>query len=179
MLLDGVVRTSAAVAASPGRLAKITEIASLLRQVPAAEIPAAVAFLSGELTQRQIGVGYAAIVDLLGPAGGGAEPPPGLASPPAEPTLTLTEADEAFGVIGAQTGPGSQAERRLLLRGLLARATADERQFLVRLLAGDLGQGSLAGVMTEAVAAAAGGRPRPSAARTSSADPWPWRPPRP
>ena len=156
MLLDGVVRTSAAVAASPGRLAKIAEIASLLRQVPAAEIPAAVAFLSGELTQRQIGVGYAAIVDLLGPAGGGAELPPGLASPPAEPTLTLTEADEAFGVIGAQTGPGSQAERRLLLRGLLARATADERQFLVRLLAGDLGQGALAGVMTEAVAAAAG-----------------------
>jgi DNA ligase-1 len=157
MLLHGVVRTSAAVAASPGRLAKIAEIAGLLRQVPAAEIPAAVAFLSGELTQRQIGVGYAAIVDLLGPAaGGGAALPPDLASPPAEPTLTLTETDEAFGAIGAQTGPGSQVERRQLLRRLLARATADERQFLVRLLAGDLGQGALAGVMTEAIAAAAG-----------------------
>jgi DNA ligase 1 len=157
MLLHGVVRTSAAVAASPGRLAKIAEIAGLLRQVPAAEIPAAVAFLSGGLTQRQIGVGYAAIVDLLGPAAdGGAALPPDLASPPAEPTLTLTEADEAFGAIGAQTGPGSQVERRQLLRRLLARATADERQFLVRLLAGDLGQGALAGVMTEAIAAAAG-----------------------
>jgi ATP-dependent DNA ligase I len=157
MLLHGVVRTSAAVAASPGRLAKIAAIAGLLREVPAAEIPAAVAFLSGELTQRQIGVGYAAIVDLLGPAAvGGAALPSDLASPPAEPTLTLTEADEAFGAIGARTGPGSQAERRQLLGQLLARATADERQFLVRLLAGDLGQGALAGVMTEAVAAAAG-----------------------
>ena len=157
MLLHGVVRTSAAVAASPGRLAKIAAIAGLLREVPAAEIPAAVAFLSGELTQRQIGVGYAAIVDLLGPAAvGGAALPSDLASPPDEPTLTLTEADEAFGAIGARTGPGSQAERRQLLGQLLARATADERQFLVRLLAGDLGQGALAGVMTEAVAAAAG-----------------------
>ena len=63
------MRTSAAVAGSPGRLAKIAEIAGLLREVPPGEIPAAVAFLSGELTQRQIGVGYAAIIDLLGPQG--------------------------------------------------------------------------------------------------------------
>jgi ATP-dependent DNA ligase I len=151
MLLEKVVRTSAAVAASPGRLAKVAEIAGLLREVPQAEIPAAVAFLSGELTQRQIGVGYAAIMDLLGPAAGA-----DLAAPPPQATLTVTDADQAFGAIGAQTGPGSQAERRQLLRALLARATADERQFLVRLLAGELGQGALAGVMTEAIAAAAG-----------------------
>jgi ATP-dependent DNA ligase I len=151
MLLDKVVRTSAAVAAAPGRLAKVAAIAGLLREVPQAEIPAVVAFLSGELTQRQIGVGYAAITDLLGPAGG-AE----LAAPPGTPTLTVTEADQTFGAIGAQAGPGSQAERRLLLRELLARATETERQFLVRLVAGELGQGALAGVMTEAIAAAAG-----------------------
>jgi ATP-dependent DNA ligase I len=159
MLLQSVVRTSAAVAGAPGRLAKIAAIADLLREVPPAEIPIAVAFLSGELTQRQIGVGYAAVVDLMGPAAQAADGdplPPGLAAPPAEPTLTLTEADEAFGAIGAQAGPGSQAERRQLLRRLLARATAQERHFLTRLLAGELGQGALAGVMTEAVAAAAG-----------------------
>jgi ATP-dependent DNA ligase I len=151
MLLDKVARTSAAVAAAPGRLAKVAEIAGLLREVPQPEIPAVVAFLSGELTQRQIGVGYAAIMDLLGPAGS-AE----LAAPPHTPALTVTEADETFGAIGAQAGPGSQAERRQLLRDLLARATESERQFLVRLLAGELGQGALAGVMAEAIAAAAG-----------------------
>jgi DNA ligase-1 len=151
MLLDKVVRTSAAVAAAPGRLAKVAAIAGLLREVPQDEIPAVVAFLSGELTQRQIGVGYAAITDLLGP-GGSAE----LAAPPGTPALTVTEADQTFGAIGAQAGPGSQAERRQLLRELLARATEPERQFLVRLLAGELGQGALAGVMTEAIAAAAG-----------------------
>jgi DNA ligase 1 len=158
MLLHRVVTTSAAVSGSASRLAKIAEIAALLRDVPAEEIPIAVAFLSGELTQRQIGVGYAAIVDLLGPpgAGPGQGLPASLPPPPTAPELTLAQADAAFGIIGARTGPGSQAERRQLLGQLLARATEDERQFLVRLLAGDLRQGALSGVMTEAIAAAAG-----------------------
>ncbi len=154
MLLHRVVTTSAAVSGSAGRLAKVAEIAGLLREVPAAEIPIAVAFLSGELTQRQIGVGYAAIVDLLGPPSARPNLPSGPA--PTVPELTLAQADAAFGAIGALTGPGSQAERRQLLGQLLARATEDERQFMVRLLAGDLRQGALSGVMTEAIASAAG-----------------------
>ena len=146
------------VAGSPGRRAKISQIADLLGSVPPAEVPVAVAFLSGELTQRQIGVGYAALMDLLRPASardpGG---PAGRESPPAaEPTLTLAETDGAFDAIGALAGPGSQAERRQLLSGLLRRATETEREFLVRLLAGDLRQGALEGIMTEAVATAAG-----------------------
>jgi ATP-dependent DNA ligase I len=152
VLLIDLVRTSAAVAGSPARGAKVAHIARLLETVPAAEIPVAVAFLSGELTQRQIGVGYAALVDLLGSAGGAAADLP----PAAEPSLTLAQTDEVFAAIGALSGPGSQAGRRELLARLLSRATADERDFLVRLLGGDLGQGALAGVMTEAVARAAG-----------------------
>ena len=53
-------------------------------------------------------------------------------------------------------GPGSQAVRRAALAELLGRATEPEQEFLVRLLLGDLRQGALAGVMTEAVARAAG-----------------------
>jgi ATP-dependent DNA ligase I len=150
MLLDSVVRASAAVAASPGRLAKIEEIARLLREVPAGEIPVAVAFLSGDLTQRQIGVGYAALTDLVAEDGGGAGPENSIA------VLSLAETDQALGQIGAQAGSGSQAERRRLLAGLLSRATRPERQFLIRLIAGDLRQGALDGVMTEAIARAAG-----------------------
>jgi ATP-dependent DNA ligase I len=158
VLLNAVVRTSAAVAGSAGRRAKISQIADLLGRVPPAEVPIAVAFLSGELTQRQIGVGYAALTDLLRQgAAGGTGGSGALASvPAAQPGLTLIETDRAFGAIGAATGPGSQAERRKLLAGLLRRATETEREFLVRLLAGDLGQGALEGIMTEAVASAAG-----------------------
>jgi DNA ligase-1 len=156
VLLDTLVRTSAAVASTPGRRAKINQIADLLTAVPSAEVPVAVTFLSGELTQRQIGVGYAALLDLLGP--GGAEEPgePGSQPPAAEPSLTLAQTDDAFGAIGVLAGPGSQAGRRQLLAGLLSRATRSERDFLVRLLAGDLRQGALEGVMTDAVASAAG-----------------------
>src|SRR5271165_5254930 len=150
MLLDSVARASAAVAASASRLAKIEEIAGLLREVPAAEIPVAVAFLSGDLTQRQIGVGYAALTDLLGGTGEVDEPET------AAPVLSLAQTDQILGQIGAQAGAGSQAERRRLLAALMRRATPPEQQFLVRLLAGDLRQGALDGVMTEAIARAAG-----------------------
>ncbi|HTA09167.1 MAG TPA: ATP-dependent DNA ligase [Streptosporangiaceae bacterium] len=157
MLLDSVVRTSALVAASPGRLAKIDHIAGLLRDVPAAEIAVAVSFLSGDLTQRQIGVGYAALTDLMGGYGPGpSSAAAGLGGPASAPELTLADTDDALGHIGALAGQGSQAERRRLLAGLLGRATDAERQFLVRLLAGDLRQGALDGVMTDAIARAAG-----------------------
>jgi ATP-dependent DNA ligase I len=156
MLLDSVVRTSAGVAATPGRLAKIDQIASLLRDVPANEIAVAVSFLSGDLTQRQIGVGYAAIADLLGSYGQREQAAPGLAPPPDSPQLTLAETDQALGQIGMLAGQGSQAQRRRLLAGLLNRATEAEREFLVRLLGGDLRQGALDGVMADAIARAAG-----------------------
>jgi ATP-dependent DNA ligase I len=156
MLLDRVVRTSAAVAATRSRLAKIDEIATLLREVPAGEIAVAVSFLAGDLTQRQIGVGYAALTDLLGGYGQTAPPAADVIEAPAVAELTLTETDQALGRIGALAGPGSQAERRRLLASLLGRATEAERQFLIRLLAGDLRQGALDGVMIDAVARAAG-----------------------
>ena len=153
VLLSDLVRTSDAVSVTSARRVKISEIAGLLRRASPGEVPAAVAFLSGELRQRQIGVGYAALGGLVRgdlPDGGG--PGPG----PAPRPLTLAEIDSAFAVIGATTGPGSQAERRRLLGDLFARATPAEQSFLTRLLAGELHQGALEGVMVEAVARAAG-----------------------
>jgi len=159
VLLADVVTTSVAVAGVSGRTAKIEAIADLLRRVPPDEVPIAVAFLSGDLTQRQIGVGYAALADLAGSAWVFADSSPraqGSHAPATEPTLTLTDTDAAFEAIGAALGPGSQAQRRALLAGLLDRATEDERWLLTRLVAGELRQGALEGVMTEAVARAAG-----------------------
>jgi ATP-dependent DNA ligase I len=143
VLLRELVQTSEAVAATSGRTAKITEIAGLLRRASAGEVPAVVAFLSGDLLQRQIGVGYASLGELL------------RLEPSGQP-LTVPETDAVFEAVGRVAGAGAQAERRRLLAGLFARATQTEREFLVRLLAGELHQGALEGVMTEAVARAAG-----------------------
>ena len=142
MLLQEIAETSAAVSETAARLGKVERLAACLRRLEPDEVGIAVAFLSGELRQRQIGVGYASLRDL--PAGAEA------------PSLTLTEVDATFAAVGAQAGAGSQRERRRLLAELMARATSVEQPFLWRLLLGDLRQGALEGVMVEAVARAAG-----------------------
>jgi DNA ligase-1 len=141
VLLADVARTSRAVAAASARRAKTGLLAECLRRATDAEVPVAVAYLSGELPQRQIGVGYASLRDL---------PPPAAA-----PTLTVDAVDAACTEIGAVTGKGSVATRRALLMDLLGRATQEEQDFMIRLLSGELRQGALDGVMADAVAAAA------------------------
>ena len=85
MLLAELVETSASVATAPGRRVKIAEIAGLLGRVPPGEVAVAVAFLSGELRQRQIGVGYAALTNLLRASQSARQPAPGGGEgPPAE-----------------------------------------------------------------------------------------------
>jgi ATP-dependent DNA ligase len=147
VLLTELVLTSRAVAATPRRGVKIDKIAGLLRAASPAEVPVVVAFLSGELRQRQIGVGYAALSGMLSGDGAADEMPP---------TLTVGEVDAVFAEVGAVTGAGAQAARKRLLADLFGRATAGERDFLIRLIAGELHQGALEGVMIEAVARAAG-----------------------
>src|SRR5690349_5062972 len=127
MQLRALTDVSAAVAATRSRKAKTEAISALLAGAAPEEVAAAVAFLSGRLTQRQIGVGWAQL----------REPPP--AAP--EPSLTVAEVDDAFEAIGAMSGAGSQAARREALRTLLSRAGEDEQRFLTRLLLGDLRQG--------------------------------------
>ncbi|HZW72551.1 MAG TPA: ATP-dependent DNA ligase, partial [Caldimonas sp.] len=57
--------------------------------------------------------------------------------------------------IASTIGKGSAASRGAQLAALFARASADEQDFLVRLLVGELRQGALEGVMIDAIAAAA------------------------
>lgn len=143
MLLLDVATTSLDVGATPSRLGKVANIAALLGR--AATDPDCVAivvsWLSGELRQRQIGVGWASLRS---------RPPPA-----SRPTLTVAEVDARFSAIGAVSGKGSQARRAGLVAGLFAAATEPEQTFLLRLLGGELRQGALAGIMADAVARAA------------------------
>jgi ATP-dependent DNA ligase I len=141
VLLAEIAGVSSVVAGTSARLAKIQALAGALREAGPAEVPIAVAYLSGELPQRQVGVGWAALRDGFPAA--------------AAPTLTLIEVDTALSEIGAVAGQGSAAARRALVGSLFGRATEGEQRFLVGLLSGELRQGALEGVMTEAVARAA------------------------
>jgi DNA ligase-1 len=64
--------------------------------------------------------------------------------------------DAAFAELKSTKGKGSAASRSNLLRSLFGKATAEEQDFLLRLIVGELRQGALEGVMLDAVAAAAG-----------------------
>ena len=142
VLLTELAEVSRAVAQTSARLAKVAALGDALRAAGVEEVPVLVAYLSGELPQRQIGVGWAALRSV---------PPPAAAG-----SLALLAVDEAFSRIKAVAGKGSAAERKRLVDELFAAATAEEQFFLVRLLSGELRQGALDGVMTDAVARAAG-----------------------
>jgi DNA ligase-1 len=145
VLLVDVAQASADVATTSARLAKTARIAELLRRTGDEgdpRLPAiVVSWLSGELTQRQIGVGWASLRSVPSPA--------------PQPSLTVHDVDARFGEIGTTSGKGSQARRAELLAALFATATEVEQTFLRRLLTGELRQGALVGVMADAVAKAA------------------------
>ncbi|SDG32049.1 DNA ligase-1 [Sinosporangium album] len=130
------------VARTSARLGKIGHLAELLGRVPPAEAEIAIAYLSGELPQRQIGVGWRTLQDV---------PEPRQVA-----TATLAEVDERLTAIKAQVGPGSHAAKKASVAELLGGVTRQEQTFLLRLLHGELRQGALEGVMIEAVAKAAG-----------------------
>jgi len=142
MLLEAVAATWQDLTTMSARGAKVSRLARLLTEVDPAEAGIVVSWLSGELTQRQIGVGWASLRDL---------PPPAPCA-----ALRVLDVESALTAIRTSIGAGSQARRRALLGTLFAAATEIEQSFLRRLLIGDLRQGALTGVMTDAVARAAG-----------------------
>jgi DNA ligase 1 len=143
MLLASAVETSRRVADTPKRLEKIDLLARLIRQLSPDEIEIVVLFLSGQTRQGRIGIGYAALRDARH-------------SPAPVASLEILNVDAILESIMTTSGSGSQRRRGELLEDLFSRASEPEQQFLAGLLAGELRQGALEGVMAEAVAKAAG-----------------------
>jgi DNA ligase-1 len=142
--LTDLVSVSEAVAATPARLAKVRTLADFLQALPVQDIENAVMYLSGETPQGRIGIGFAALGTASATASASTE------------TLTIGNLDEALTAIAAVRGGGSAARRDQALGELFSRATAREHRFLIPLLAGELRQGALSGVMVDAIARASG-----------------------
>ncbi|MCH6168105.1 ATP-dependent DNA ligase [Pseudonocardia alaniniphila] len=142
VLLADVVAASAEVGATRSRTAKAATLAALLRRAEGHEVEPATAWLAGEPRQNRLGTGWRTLVAID-------------AAPAAEPRLEVAGVDATLDALAATTGAGSTARRTALLAELFGAATADEQEFLRRLLTGELRQGALEGVMLEAVAAAA------------------------
>ena len=144
MLLAELVNTSRLVAGERGRLKKIGYLSVSLAGLHREEIEPGVAFLSGELRQGRIGLGYAAVRDAM----------PSQASEGAH--LSITHVHDAFTQIAAMRGAGSGKAKLAAFANLLSKATLEEQDFLARLVFGELRQGAQEGVMIEALAKSAG-----------------------
>jgi len=139
-----VVEASAAVAAAAGRLRKIEILADAIRAAGPDDAAIAVAYLAGDLPQGRLGLGWATLRDAH------------VEEAPPTPSLALRDVDAACDRLAKARGRGAHALRARILRELLARMTVAERDFFFRLALGELRQGALQGVVTEAVARAAG-----------------------
>jgi len=138
-----LVRVSKQVAATSSRLAKIRELADFLRRLDPGEIALALPYLSGDIRQGKLAVGYAALQSAR-------------SAPARAASLKLRDIDAAFQKLKAVKGKGAAGQRSIELRQLFQQATEDEQDFLMRLVVGELRQGALEGIMSEAVAAASG-----------------------
>ena len=117
--------------ASPGRLDKLALLADYLRALPPETVATAVAFLTGrafpQSDPRVLGVRWLPAADeATGEA-------PAAAAP-----LTLADVAAAFNDIAQAGGAGSRRARDERLRTLAARASAEERETLQRIMVGEL-----------------------------------------
>ncbi|WP_245413068.1 ATP-dependent DNA ligase [Arthrobacter celericrescens] len=143
MLLDEIVRTSEAVAATRSRLAKVNELAGLLRRLDPEDIPTAVGLLAAKPRQGRVGIGWSGMRAAR------------VESAP-EPHLTIADLDAALDRLLAAGGIGSTVDRAATLRTPMAEATEREQAFIAGVLLGELRTGALEGVLTDAIARAAG-----------------------
>ena len=161
--LSDVAEVSRRVAGTAGRLEKVGHLAECLRRCTPAELPVAVAYLSGYLPQGRIGVGPAIIRNALLDHGRRDAQLTLLAGPSLdgdggtvlENGVTVLEVDAALSRVASTSGRGSAEGRIRLLRDLANHCAPAAREFLVDLVTGNLRQGALEGVMLDAVAQAA------------------------
>ena len=142
MLLARLARVSLEVAATSARSRKTALLAELFRDTEPDDVPVVIPYLAGRLPQGRLGIGWKVLAGPVAPA--------------ADATLTVREVDARLTALGKVSGPGSQAERTLLLGELMGAATDEEQRFLYGLITGEVRQGALDAVAVEGLAAATG-----------------------
>src|SRR5947208_10083511 len=151
-----------------GRLEKRDEVARFLKALAPDEIATTVAFLAGRAfpasDPRVLGVRGLPTESRRGPGEGGLRRGPdspggderggvwgAISTPP-----TLMNVAEAFADVAAATGAGARRARDERLAQLASRVSTDEREFLARIIGGEMRTGVSEGLLLEAIAAAWG-----------------------
>jgi len=168
------VRTADAVRATTKKLEKHAVIARYLGALEDPDLRVAARLLAGapfpRRDERVLALGWSALSDVLLERSGGTGQDMAASyqrhadlgdvageligdSPRSGERLTLMDVAEAFDAIAAARGV---APKRDLLRALLARASADEARYLVKIVSGETRIGLREGLLEEAIARAFG-----------------------
>jgi len=134
------------------RLEKTRLVSTFLKQLRPDEIEPAVAMIIGrtfpEPDQRVLEVGNATIWKKI--------TQPERQTALVQSPLTIRNLQKSFGEIASAYGGGSRARREALVDTLLGQASPLEREYIIRILFGEMRIGVVEGVMEEAIAKAAG-----------------------
>ncbi|WP_109210803.1 MULTISPECIES: ATP-dependent DNA ligase [Microbacterium] len=141
MLLRELVTATDAVASTSSRLAKVAALSEALQSLDPDEIEPAIGFLVAAPRQGRLGVGWRSLSQLR-------------VDHAAAPTLTVGDVDAALDRLATADGRGSVAARTAELEALAGAATAQEWDFLARVMRGELRTGALEGVLLDAIAKA-------------------------
>ncbi len=144
MLLRDVVEASKRVAATTRKKEKVSFLADCLKHGRAEEIALAASYLSGQIPQGSLGIGWQTLQKAL-------EDLPERPRP-----LSLPEVNRHFDEIARARGAGSVGNKIRALRDLFSPAREDERGFLTGLIMDEVRQGALEGLLVEAIAHASG-----------------------
>jgi DNA ligase-1 len=140
--LTDLVKVSERVGSTTRKKEKISLLAGFLREARGKEIVLAAAYLSGQIPQGRLGIGWATVREALKGLAGNSK------------LLTLEETDKILEDISREQGAGSAQRKVRRLNELFSRAGEEGRDFLVRLIMGEVRQGALEGLLLEGVAEA-------------------------
>ncbi|UCC66024.1 MAG: ATP-dependent DNA ligase [Deltaproteobacteria bacterium] len=142
MLFRTLEEVSTRVSATTKKKEKISLLARFLLQAKGEEIALAAYYLSGRLPQGRLGIGWKMLQEA-------AEDLSRLPRP-----LSLLDINTFLESLSSEKGPGSLERKVRTLRELLSHTSEKERNFLIRLIMGEIRQGALEGLLLEAIAQA-------------------------
>jgi DNA ligase-1 len=139
LFLKNLAEISEIVSATTKKKEKASLLARFFREAKGKEIFLVAFYLSGELPGGRLGIGWATVQEAL--RGASFQPDP----------LSLINLDLYFESIAREKGPGSSGRKVRALREVLSRAAEKEKEFLVKLIMGEIRQGALEGLILEAL----------------------------
>jgi len=142
ILFSDLIKVSKKVGSTTKKKEKISILAHFFQQARGKEIALAASYLSGQLPQARLGIGWATLQEALEDITDRFRP------------LSLTEIDRLLEGIAKEVGAGSSEKRLRLLREAFSYLKKNEREFLIKLILGEIRQGASEGLVLEAIAQA-------------------------